>query len=103
LKNEQGESGMMTHTPGPWFYDEWTENIGFAGGWLAVVADEYREGNERLGSKVDDANLIAAAPDLLEACEKAVETIDDDAPGAGLTERGLLRLLRAAIAKAKGR
>lgn len=46
--------------------------------------------------------LIAAAPDLLEACKKALESVDDNMAGEGLTDRGLTNLLRMVIAKAEG-
>ena len=48
------------------------------------------------------ARLIAAAPEMLEALELAVETLDDDAPGPGTTEKDLLRQIRTTIAKARG-
>lgn len=47
------------------------------------------------------ASLAFAAPVLLAACQKAIETIDDDAPGPGCTEKQLLALLRSAVAVAE--
>ena len=63
----------MTHTPGPWFFDKRTLSIGFAGGWIASIDDQYREG-EGLGVIFDDAHLIAAAPELLEALKSLADT-----------------------------
>ena len=54
----------MAHTKGDWFYDERTESIGFAGGWLGST--KGREG-EGLGDQHDDGRLMAAASDLLNA------------------------------------
>lgn len=47
----------------------------------------------------EDAHLIAAAPDLLAACEAALELDDGSQTGIGSHLAGVLR---AAIAKAKG-
>lgn len=54
-----------------------------------------------------NARLIAAAPDLLDACEKALEWVCDAdlavAPSMGvLSGEDMARMLHAAIAKAKG-
>lgn len=77
------------HTPGPW-------KIGRSGPYGAdvetekgfMVAEVYRP---------EDASLIAAAPELLEAAEKAANLIDDhDSSGAPAA------ILRTAINKAKG-
>ena len=83
-----------THTPGPW----------------TVCADnaiEIREGSyylERvspeLGLRIKDAdaNLIAAAPDLLDACE----LVDRAATGDGVEMSTAVDACLLAIAKAKG-
>jgi len=62
----------MTHTPGPW-----TQNIGPTHPHYQIVCK-----GERIASVEDhtaqtgsNARLIAAAPDLLEACEKALPWI----------------------------
>lgn len=67
---------MMTtppkHTPGPWITSEWRDDnhgeykeVGAFGGsmWIADVRGSVESGN---GSS--NARLIAAAPELLEAC-----------------------------------
>ena len=113
---------MTTHTPGPWEFwnelcigteDEW------AGGTLNVqnVTDkdliaivslgwvEPRAG----GTHLANAHLIAAAPDLLAACEKVVAAYDmaagakcDEISWADFYNSGGVNPIRAAIAKAKG-
>ena len=51
-----------------------------------------------------NANLILAAPDLLEACEAALENDEiSEGFGARNMEEDLRNQLRAAIAKARGR
>lgn len=112
------------HTPGPW-------SVGF---WLSDPADKeskmryvYAPKIKPLGSKdyfeiatcctgdVSDeqeeanSNLIAAAPELLEALEYLVSQCDDDDFYDGIVndsyperETNPLKIARAAIAKARG-
>lgn len=70
---------MSEYTPGPWVYQYFPEEdtwcIGYPGvdGMIAMAVP-----NEHLPTAVSaeaNARLIAAAPDLLEACEKALEAI----------------------------
>ena len=88
----------MTHTPGPWIVD----------GKPGYEAPEIHAGNRRiarvlyhLGSEdreVDaNARLMAAAPDLLEACKL---TIDDIGEHGG--PNSVYKACTAAIAKAEG-
>lgn len=101
------------HTPGPWhIYDyERTENEPFsryqirnAGGEPVAMGSNYGDFGVfawTSETKLANARLIAAAPDLLEALEKSEEALmaclkNSDALG------GLLPLIRAAIGKARG-
>lgn len=84
----------MSHTPGPWTLDQSD---------LGIVIDAEGDPIQTAGSGnvvseegYANACLIAAAPDLLAACELALEK-DGDLRGA--TRRGRIR---DAIAKAKG-
>lgn len=83
---------MSKHSPSPWFRDKknpW--DIRDARG--ATICKMYPW--DVSGCREDDqadANLVAAAPQLLEACELALESDD----------RAVKDVLRAAIAKAKG-
>ena len=91
------------HTPGPWH--NYGPIIHQKGQHIAhVVAD--RIGNAERGTPTQRANakLIAAAPDLLEACELAHTAILHASNGmmiSGLPE--LLGRLSVAIARAEGR
>ena len=64
----------MKHTPGPWFIDTTNSAAPFGicqdseNGWgIAEVKTFAPEGTD-----AGNARLIAAAPELLEACEKAL-------------------------------
>ena len=92
----------MNHTPGPWEVriwdgEDWPEkriSIGSAGDAVCI--------SPRYKFNIEDFNLIAAAPDLLEALESVVEALSN------FDEEGLIEYAqqiidaRAAIAKARG-
>ena len=106
----------VQHTPGPWAYrpqeyDDWG---------IVRIADRDENGFQRvicqanyvaspealMQHRVDgtdpaeaNARLIAAAPELLEALEDAVEIIDDQLGGDFPDS---LRHFKAVIAKARG-
>lgn len=61
---------MSKHTPGPWSNDD-GDIIGPDGGYIA-----YGHTGQRAIDIDEDANLIAAAPDLLEALEELVIAAD---------------------------
>jgi len=88
----------MSHTPGPWQvltkltgsenhkgYRIWAE-----GGWIGDLSPRDPDGKGGL----ENANLIAAAPDMLEA----LEGLDLDS----MLDRKAADAVREAIAKAKG-
>ena len=96
---------MTKHTPGPWEV---------VGGTIIQTADERRKWvaevpaassiHETFITDRANARLIAAAPELLEACEFALEELNDMtsmqfAHGADKEAR---QRLENAIAKAKG-
>ena len=104
-----------THTPAPWEcfykhkYNEWhvtvpAKNsgcwrIGLFSDGVPGDTDEEREGNAR---------LIAAAPDLLAACNEAIGIVADRAAGGRMLTRqehanAVLSTLQSASAKAEGR
>jgi len=89
---------MAEYTKGPWYVVDW----GRAG--VDVMADAGDEKRLRIAEihaidKVAHAHLIAAAPELLEACELALRDLEG-IPGVLPSEAR--RLLRRVIAKAKG-
>lgn len=80
------------HTPGPWYvrvYFGRHFNIFKDGYWICRVRGE------------ENANLIAAAPELLEALIVVADTFGEDWR-EGSTQRRLGDKARAAIAKATG-
>jgi hypothetical protein len=96
---------MSEHTPGPW---ERGNNEGFWGQNCCIEADT------EIGPVVvcdfvhssaveEDANaaLIAAAPDLLAACQAFVDWWEQEGQGERAL-RGALAAARAAIARAGG-
>jgi hypothetical protein len=98
--------GMSKHTPGPWtaIRDEARVGrgalvIGSQHATLAVLT-----GSPAAPGVCADARLIAASPDLLEACQKMLRAAwgeDHERTGAAL--RDAEKSMRAAIAKAEGR
>ncbi len=88
---------MAGHTPGPWVYES-NESDGF---YNTVSVDDHHPGRIIVAEVQDqqaktEANgrLIAAAPELLEACKLALEEGDMFAAQRSVIE--------AAIAKAEG-
>lgn len=92
----------MAHTPGPW--------------WLRPTHDhgKYILGSSSAGSEHavaechsgdDNARLIAAAPDLLAACERAkgfVESWEKQLGDWDEVDQNTINAINAAIAKARG-
>lgn len=90
------------HTPGPW---EITDDEMF------VIAGKDKSGAHRCIAcspspyewKYADASLIAAAPDLLAACELVQALLAISPDGRGINWEGpVMDNLKAAIAKATG-
>lgn len=91
----------MKYTPGPWQW--WTSNSFLrlssqATGKDGGVIDSYvmRDGHQSLRVSKEDMALIAAAPDLLEALQNIVKTLDEAGCEAATVEA------KAAISKALG-
>jgi hypothetical protein len=98
LENKE-EENRMEHTPGLWIKDRNTIEDQ-TGKEIATIS--YRQS----GYVQANAHLIAAAPELLEACRWAVNHFtpaDNPMPDQiKAREVELVKALRAAIAKAKG-
>lgn len=92
---------MAAHTPGPWYtftnaegvLQVWAESRHINEDVLVATAED--DGGV-LGADEDNARLIAAAPDLLEAAKAALVRLD------AIDISTINRDLRAAIAKAEG-
>lgn len=88
------------HTPGPWAVIPQPCRKGFK---FAVCGEEFwpaaifSDGRENAGTAEANANLIASAPELLDALRYMV----DNAEAAGWSGL-MLRDARAAISKAEG-
>lgn len=109
----------MAHTPGPWefvlhddgdtsgvtFEIRMGSRLGGANGWEPQHQIEYEaasneESPDQFTEAEDNARLIAAAPDLLEALRGLVGLFDDPTPYDSATT---INAARTAIAKAEGR
>ena len=89
------------HTAGPW---------GYAGMTIYDIEQHHvvaTVGGTRLNNDKANANLIASAPELLEACKRAFIIIDESAPlkqgETRLLYMNMARDLNQAISKAEGR
>ncbi len=96
---------MSTHTPGPWM--KTTENKGAIPEHFRPLVVTNRSG-DRVVARLPDgwaeedrgnAVLIAAAPDMLAACE---EVLNEVAAGCDLSDE-TCKVIEAALAKAEGR
>ena len=122
---------MSTHTPGPWFVtedgtqtahhfvvttnehsDDFEEREDVAEislpSWTKPNGPRGREDRKHRAEAEANARLIAAAPDLLAACERVIDAMKDHVliahslEGAQTQGREVCALLNAAIAKARG-
>lgn len=91
---------MSTFTPGPWTWNmRGHEFISIDGPeFQSVLMAEQYAGSSWIEVSKEDAFLIAAAPDLLEALMEFVTPFD----GIEVVQGGLIGKARAAIAKATG-
>ena len=98
------------HTPGPWkveppLEDEIDQNTFItAHNGKTLVAEILSPMTDEEGDYrgTFDANLIAAAPEMLEACIRAAICLRPDVQPLEFEREATLSLLRAAIARAKG-
>lgn len=91
----------MKHTAGKWYTEE-LKVISEGGQLIANINDEPDEADYQPSGKESDANcyLIAAAPELLEACKDLVKAHDCKMGKTAIDLR--IDLARAAIQKAEG-
>lgn len=94
----------MSYTKGPWekkvfgdsfaVFHERGERVAYCYGAYASNTREEAEANAR---------LIAAAPELLEACKEFLESFEPYEEDSDKDTRRLLATMRAVVAKAEGR
>ena len=97
----------MSHTPGPWTRGQSDATRIFAGPERFIAEAKDRHSNPALDlprrEALDNARLIAAAPDLLAALTQCWEYLDDRGQHEGdATAAGLAGVARAALRKATG-
>lgn len=91
----------MNHTPGPWYAQAQGGYINVRASIAVPIAEIWMRGNKP--QQVADANLIAAAPNLLDACTQAEAAMSIVEPRADKGEYlRILGVLRSAVARAKG-
>ena len=92
---------MSAHTPGPWEWDGdvWEYDRETEAPWLMSAKTGMPVIQGDIDCMRDDARLIAAAPDLLEALEAALLLVD---MSTSYRREDIAQQSRAAIAKAKG-
>jgi hypothetical protein len=96
------------HTPGPWWIESTGRKIQFGGMTFETIHIEgpgempicFVWGN--ITEQSANARLIAAAPELLEAAESALEYMSTNIRDITETKRGEMGKLKVAIAKARG-
>ena len=96
---------MSGHTPGPWTVDEFYEPGGFykIRSESEVVCHTHSFAPRGCDDEATgNANLIAASPDLLEAC-RGILAMHEGPPNAVGNWDIAFDEIRAAIAKAEGR
>ena len=107
---------MSRHTPGPWVYGPNFEPYGYdirvdaeqfdQQTWVATaMSDHEGERNFPLSGNVEaNARLIAAAPELLKACEMLLEEHDQTYDGGpiGLEYLAAIEAAQRAVRKATG-
>lgn len=89
---------MSKHTPGPWQRD----GLSISAPQRGVVARCPTVKNGGVFDCSDNAHLIAAAPDLLEALKECLPDLEHYASTHGPGPDRRLEQARAAIAKARG-
>lgn len=102
---------MSAHTPGPWTLGSRVVSADTHDTFNVAVAllSSAREAPElSRDERAANGRLIAAAPDLLAACERVIDALKDHVliaaslDGARTQGREICSLLNAAIAKARG-
>jgi hypothetical protein len=93
-------------TPGPWHAEEQAENLAWQVsapgiGCNPVVAHVYGDGTFHTAPEAN-ARLVAAAPDLLDACEEMVRIWNGPREYAAVGFAAAVNRANAAIAQVRG-
>ena len=93
---------MSEFTKGPW-----VRSVNANGCVFVTHSDMRRNGGHIIASasgkdEVANANLIAAAPDMLEALELMVKHFENEDESARCMDNNVLHMALGALAKAKG-
>jgi hypothetical protein len=96
---------MSKRTPGPWFVKKKDEAVGIIGSDASLVAVMRRKKGED-NTRLSDADLIAAAPLLLDVCQKIKEILENNfivtAEGFKINDAHIRESLLNAIMSAEG-
>jgi hypothetical protein len=92
----------MPHTPGPWAWTPMSRSDSYQNGSLDAGTRSVVFHSACWWPRKADRTLIAAAPELLEACKVEEYAFRVPAGTRADDELKALELLRAAIAKAEG-
>lgn len=86
------------YTPGPWRYDQDNLNVYENG----LLAQTY--GHTHNGERLANAQLISAAPEMLEAIDQAILLLELHSPPSPIESdaRSVLENLKHVAAKARG-
>ena len=95
------------HTPGPWEMKFDIDNTVYVESKTTLIADNLLNESDILDLSIEEiqeykanAKLIAAAPDLLEACQELIAELDNRESQYGYPDTGGMILARMAIKKA---
>jgi hypothetical protein len=103
---------VSAHTPGPWLSHDVNDDGPDCGMWVVDLPEDPKATVHRLyfgdmetntGRDLANADLVAAAPDLLDACRRLLTFTEDLCADVGVsTHYPSAEAARAAIAKATG-
>lgn len=87
----------MKHAPGPWEVTSHNGRPAVYSESCCVATCSLQEDGEA------NAHLIAAAPELMDACQRALVFMQGDQPAPWNSVNAVMAILKKAIAKAEGR
>lgn len=93
-------NATVSHTPGPWHVGGKNGSIVYDAAGNAVADAKTFHGRHDAEVQTANAQLIADAPTMLEACQLMLQWLEDGTPDhlRGETERAILESVRAICA-----